>query len=260
MARSTSSIVVTPAEDFQPGVFAKAAHAVCTGRLADFPAARSIVGQLANGVGRHAQLVNALSAFDNRAAGSRGNRPDGKSVCRLFCNHPRGNPWAHRPALARTASLHFGQSDRTSRWAITASTVLATRNGSTPMSTKPRVGAGGVVGVQRAEHQVAGERGLDRVFGRFQIADFADEHDVRVVTQNGAQRGGERQADLRMNLNLVDAVELVFDRVFGRDDLGVFVLDFDQRAVERRRFAGAGRAGDEDDAVRQSNQLAELCS
>ena len=26
------------------------------------------------------------------------------------------------------------QSDRTSRWAITASTVLATRNGSTPMS------------------------------------------------------------------------------------------------------------------------------
>ena len=62
----------------------------------------------------------------------------------------------------------------------------------------------------------------------------------------------ERQADLRVDLNLVDAVELIFDRVFGRDDLAVgFVLDFDQRAVERGRFAGAGRAGDEHDAVRQ---------
>jgi hypothetical protein len=28
-----------------------------------------------------------------------------------------------------------------------------------------------------------------------------------------------------MHLNLVDAFELVFDRVFGRDDLGVFALD-----------------------------------
>ena len=53
---------------------------------------------------------------------------------------------------------------------------------------QPREGAGGVVGVQRAEHQVAGERRLNGVFGRFQIADFADEHDVGVVTQNAAQR------------------------------------------------------------------------
>ena len=31
----------------------------------------------------------------------------------------------------------------------------------------------------------------------------------------------ERQPDLRMHLNLVDAFELIFDRVFGRDDLDV---------------------------------------
>ena len=68
---------------------------------------------------------------------------------------------------------------------------------------------------------------------------------------------GERQPDLRVDLNLVDAFELVFDRVFGRDDLGLVAFDFEQRAVERRRFAGAGRAGHEDDAVRQANQLAE---
>ena len=88
---------------------------------------------------------------------------------------------------------------------------------------QPRVGPGGVVGVQRAEHQVAGERRLDGVLGRFQIADFADQDDVRVVTQNAPQRWRERQPDLRMHLNLVDAFELIFDRVFGRDDLGLVV-------------------------------------
>ena len=61
---------------------------------------------------------------------------------------------------------------------------------------QPRVGAGGVVGVQRAEHQVAGERRLNRVLGRFQVADFADEHHVGIVTQNAAERVAERQADL----------------------------------------------------------------
>ena len=35
-------------------------------------------------------------------------------------------------------------------------------------------------------------------------------------------------------------------------------LDFEQRAVERGRLAGAGRAGDEHDAVRHADQLAEL--
>ena len=78
--------------------------------------------------------------------------------------------------------------------------------------------------MQRAEHQVAGERRLDRVLGRFHVANFADQHDVRVVTQDRTQRRGEREPDLRMDLNLVDAFELVFDRVFGRDDLACLRL------------------------------------
>src|SRR4029079_17848613 len=87
---------------------------------------------------------------------------------------------------------------------------------------------------------------------------FTDEDDVRVVTQDRAKRSGERQTDLRVYLNLVDAFELIFDRVFGGDDLGGFVFDLDQRAVERRGFTGARRASDEHDAVRHANQLAEL--
>ena len=47
-----------------------------------------------------------------------------------------------------------------------------------------RDGAGGVVGVQGAEDQVAGQGGLDGDFGDFLIADFADQNDVGRLAQH----------------------------------------------------------------------------
>jgi hypothetical protein len=47
-----------------------------------------------------------------------------------------------------------------------------------PRLYKPCDGAGGVVGVQRAEHQVPGEGGLRGEAGGFGVADFADHQDV----------------------------------------------------------------------------------
>src|SRR4029079_8953545 len=107
-------------------------------------------------------------------------------------------------------------------------------------------------------HQVAGERRLDRVFGRFQIANFADQHYVGVVTQDTAQAGGKRQPDLGVNLDLVDSFQLILHRVFGGDDLDLFVLDLVERAVQARRFSRAGWSSDQNDAVRQLDELAEL--
>ena len=80
--------------------------------------------------------------------------------------------------------------------------------------------ARGVVRVQRAEHHVPGQRRLDRHLGRFQVADFADQDHVRVVPQDRPQGAGERQADLRVRLDLADAGLMVLDRVLDRDDLG----------------------------------------
>src|SRR4051812_38425996 len=56
------------AEHFQPGIFAEAAHSACSRRLADFPAARSFVGQLADRFGRNAQFKNALPALKTQLA------------------------------------------------------------------------------------------------------------------------------------------------------------------------------------------------
>ena len=57
-----------------------------------------------------------------------------------------------------------------------------TRNGSMPISTSRVTADGRVVGVQRGEHQVAGERGLDGDLGGLVVADLADQHDVGVAS------------------------------------------------------------------------------
>ena len=75
--------------------------------------------------------------------------------------------------------------------------------------------------MQRGKHQVAGQRGLDRDFGGFKVSNFADQDDVGILPQEGAQGGGEVQADLLLHLHLVDALQLELDRILGRHDVGV---------------------------------------
>ena len=65
---------------------------------------------------------------------------------------------------------------------------------------------------------------MDGNFGRFQIADFADEDDVGVLPQNRPQAGGERDADFVVDRDLNDAVDLILDRVLGRDQLVLHVV------------------------------------
>src|SRR2546422_903398 len=122
---------------------------------------------------------------------------------------------------------------------------------------KPRDRGRRVVGVQRREHEVAGERRLDGDLGRFQVADLADEDHVGVLAHDVAQTGRERQPDLRLHGDLVDALQLVLDGVLDRDDLALRRVDLVERLVERGRLAGAGGPGDQDDPVRALDQRVE---
>ena len=116
---------------------------------------------------------------------------------------------------------------------------------------EPRHGTGGVVTVHGAQHLVAGERGFDGDLGGFGVADFPDHDDVRILPQNGAQGVGEAEADFFFDRHLVDAGDLKFDGVFDRDDVEDRIVQLVERGVQRGGFAGAGRAGDEDQSVRR---------
>ena len=105
--------------------------------------------------------------------------------------------------------------------------------------------------MQRREHQMPGQRRLHGDLRGLPVADFADHDDVGVLPQDGPQQAGEGQADLRAHLDLVDALELILDRVFDGDDLSGDRVQCQQPGVERGGLAAAGRPGHQHDAVGQ---------
>ena len=61
---------------------------------------------------------------------------------------------------------------------------------------QPGDGADRVVGVQGREHEVTGQRGLQRQPRGLAVPDLTDQDDVGVLAQDRAQTGGERQTGL----------------------------------------------------------------
>src|SRR5690606_3155398 len=96
------------------------------------------------------------------------------------------------------------------------------------------------------EHEVAGEGGLGGDLGGLEVANLADEDDVGVLAEQGAQDGAEAEVDVGVHLGLGDAVELDFDGVLDGGDIGVGGIDLVERGVERSGFSTTGGAGDEE--------------
>ena len=95
------------------------------------------------------------------------------------------------------------------------------RNGSTPMSIM-RVMAPAASFVWIVERTRCPVRdALIAMSSGLLVANLADHDDVRVLPEEGAQRAGEREADLGLHVDLVDPVDLVLDRILGRQDVEV---------------------------------------
>src|SRR5262249_50463335 len=72
--------------------------------------------------------------------------------------------------------------------------------------------------------------------------------------QQCPQYFGKGEPDLWPYRYLVDAVELVFDRILDREYFLLSRIEPGQAGVERRRLAASRRAGDQDDPLRPVKQ------
>ena len=132
----------------------------------------------------------------------------------------------------------------------------ASRYGSRPISMTRAMVPTALVGVQRREHHVAGQRRFDGGLERFDVANLADHDDVGILPQNRAQASRECEAGFVVGLPLIDAAKRVLDRVLDRHDVLAGFDELRERAVERRRLAAAGRSGDEHHALGLMNDVA----
>ena len=113
----------------------------------------------------------------------------------------------------------------------------------------------GAVRVQRREDEVAGLGGSQGGLDRREVTHLADQDDIRVLPQDGAQalRVGLR---IGADLALIDDALIrrvdVLDRVLQRDDVLVpRMIDLIKDRRQRRRLTGAGFTGDQHDALLQ---------
>ncbi len=107
------------------------------------------------------------------------------------------------------------------------------------------------------EHEVPGVGGLTEDAGHLGVADLADHDHVRVLAQHRTQHRRVGAAGAVVHRDLGDAGHLTFDRVFDRDDVHGAGTEDVERAVERGGLARPGRAGDQHEAVRPDQRLAQ---
>src|SRR5579884_3902250 len=111
--------------------------------------------------------------------------------------------------------------------------------------------------MQRGKYQVSGKGCLHGDVRGFAIAGFADEDDVRVLAQEGAQHASECERDVGIDLNLIDAGKIVLNRIFGSRDIYAGIIDFGKRGIERRGLARTSWPCDIHYAVGLVDQLAD---
>jgi hypothetical protein len=116
-----------------------------------------------------------------------------------------------------------------------------------------RHGLGGVVGVERGEDEMAGFGGGEGGSHGFGVAHLADEDDVGVLAEDGADglgEGGRVVADLDLLDDGVAVGVLVLDGIFDGDDVvaAAGVDDVDERG-HGGGLAASGGAGEQDEAL-----------
>jgi len=112
--------------------------------------------------------------------------------------------------------------------------------------------------MEGGEDQVAGECGLDGDGGGFLVTHFPDHDAVGVLAEEGAQDAGEIQADAFVDGDLDDTIDVIFDGILGGEELGIDGIDAADGRIEGGGFAGAGGAGDDEDAVGFLDRLGDI--
>ena len=221
VTRSTSSIVVTPLATFNEAVVPHRAHPGLLGRFQDLGRGRAAQDELPDRVVHDEHLedpgpsrvpgVPAVHAADRFVDLDRHVRAERRADFRL-----RGLDRAGGGGALAVRAEHADEPLRD----------RGHERGRDQERLDAHVEqAGGdrrrVVGVDRREHEVSGERGVDRDLRGLDVSDLADHDDVGVLPDDRAQGRRKRQAGPRIDRHLVDARDLILDRVLDRDDVVV---------------------------------------
>ncbi len=90
------------------------------------------------------------------------------------------------------------------------------------------------------------------------ITDFTDQNDIRGLSQHCPDNCLEGHPNVCSYFTLVHTWEVIFDRIFGCDDLPVWPIQLIQHGVQGGRFTRTRRPGNQEDTVRPADQTVEF--
>ena len=117
--------------------------------------------------------------------------------------------------------------------------------------------------MERTQHELTGQRRLERDLSRHSIADFAHQDHFRILPHDRSQAGRQIEPCRQVDLRLGHAGQGNLDRIFQRDDASAPLAasrNLAQASIERGCLATAGRADDKNRArsLAQQSTQAEL--
>src|SRR5262245_39603212 len=102
---------------------------------------------------------------------------------------------------------------------------------------------------------MSGKSGADGDVRGFKVSDFTDHNDIGVLAHYMTKPFCESEADLGIDMNLIDPVHLIFDRILDRDDLAVGDIDSLESTIKCCALTAACGSGDEENTVRFGRHL-----
>src|SRR5262249_5333193 len=103
-----------------------------------------------------------------------------------------------------------------------------------------------------------GERCLNRNLSRFEITCLADHDSVGVLAEKCAQDAREGETDPFVHRDLNYSLQVVLDRLFRCQQLGIEGVYFAQTGIKRRGFSRAGRARGYEDSIWPVDQFEQV--
>src|SRR5260221_4870071 len=105
---------------------------------------------------------------------------------------------------------------------------------------------------------MAGQCRMDGDICHLLIACLDDKNDIGILSHDRSENPGEGEADLWLDLNLVNIVQLKLDRVFDSQNILLLCWQAQQRSVECGRLAAACRSGNQKNPIGTVQDASQL--
>ncbi len=115
-----------------------------------------------------------------------------------------------------------------------------------------------ILGVNGGDHQMSGHGRPHGDFRRLTVSNLSHTDDIRILSKNGSESGGEGQSQLLVDLHLRGTGDIVLHRVLQCNEIGALGQKLIHQRIHGAGLSGAGGTHNHDDTGTKSQKPVQL--